>query len=139
MFQDFDNCRETRAEDSAHGTLWISEFLSRLLQLRGENPATVKDIVDLRKLIQNQLSQFSHMYNSMNKNLVLAKTKVYHLENQLSEVNKSLAQMREEIQSELGSISSQLIQITKAKQDLLPCSLRNDMNGPQISSQVSWH
>eukprot|EP00927_Polykrikos_kofoidii_P073259 TRINITY_DN6930_c0_g2_i2.p1 TRINITY_DN6930_c0_g2~~TRINITY_DN6930_c0_g2_i2.p1 ORF type:complete len:838 (+),score=153.37 TRINITY_DN6930_c0_g2_i2:298-2514(+) len=56
-FADFifgDECDE---EDSSEGVeLTLAEFMEVVLQLRGSNSATVKDIVDLRKFVQTSIT-----------------------------------------------------------------------------------
>merc|ERR1712151_1264849 len=46
----------------SNNELSISDFMEVILQLRGSNTATVKDIVDLRKLVVNELTHLSSRF-----------------------------------------------------------------------------
>eukprot|EP00441_Pelagodinium_beii_P047716 CAMPEP_0197625796 /NCGR_PEP_ID=MMETSP1338-20131121/5055_1 /TAXON_ID=43686 ORGANISM="Pelagodinium beii, Strain RCC1491" /NCGR_SAMPLE_ID=MMETSP1338 /ASSEMBLY_ACC=CAM_ASM_000754 /LENGTH=586 /DNA_ID=CAMNT_0043196287 /DNA_START=39 /DNA_END=1799 /DNA_ORIENTATION=- len=45
--------------------LSFADFMDLILQLRGTNQATVKDIVDLRKLLKNQSDKMDKMFNDV--------------------------------------------------------------------------
>jgi hypothetical protein len=52
--------------DDEHETLSFSQFMETVLQLRGSNVATVKDMVDLRKYMSAQMLNLGNMIHASN-------------------------------------------------------------------------
>eukprot|EP00927_Polykrikos_kofoidii_P087149 TRINITY_DN9967_c1_g4_i2.p1 TRINITY_DN9967_c1_g4~~TRINITY_DN9967_c1_g4_i2.p1 ORF type:complete len:655 (-),score=141.49 TRINITY_DN9967_c1_g4_i2:23-1951(-) len=68
-FADFIFDEDGEREDGDEVELTMPEFMEVVLQLRGSNNATVKDIVDLRKFIRNTLTQVTHRLDTTDEAL----------------------------------------------------------------------
>lgn len=119
IFQDHNTSLQGHESETCLVPLSIPEFISTLLSMRGENNATVKNIVDLRTFMRGQLLDIlEHMKKQTNS-----------FDQNLGAVVKSVAGMQNHIRCELRSIRSSLNHITESMEDPLHHDCQNDADG----------